>query len=259
MKIKAFFKSLRSVDHVLISFFALSAGLTAWLYRASVVRLAHSIRDLALSIAYYFCCLFGFEDAIAPTVTQLPKIDVLRYLPYDFDEMLRRLREMWPAVFNWECFVGYLEKVAELVNDFSVILMLLIPVVILLWVIGKWLLLLPNTGKHGEQTKAMRFFEGKPLAALIATREWLTCLFHTFMGYKRYLWPIALLWLLNFNVLTIIVGVLAYYFYFAIAFDFLNLLTVQICKILLDVVIMLASAPILFWIGFVMYYRNGYL
>ena len=247
-KIKCYIKSLKSHDYVLIAFFLSSCGLTAWRYRASVVRLVHSVRDLALSIAFYFCSLFGFEDAIEPTVTKLPNIDVLDYLPYDFDEILRRLKDMWVVVFDGQCFMQYLIKVANLINDLSVILMLLIPVLLIFGIVGKSAILTPNTDKHGEQTAAMRKFEGKPLEALQRAKQWCLDLFAVF-ALKRYSYPIVLLWLMNFNILTIAVGALAYYFYFAIAFDFMNLISIQICKILLDVMIMLASAPVMFWIA----------
>ncbi len=248
-KIKAYIKSLRSYDYVLTTFFLLSVGLTAWLYRASVVRTLNSLWDFGMSVAYYFCCLFGFEDAIVPTVTQLPKINVLEYLPYNFDEILRRLKAMWLVVFNGECFTAYMRKLANFINDFSVILMLVVPVILILWLVAKQRILAPNVDKHGKQTKPMRKFEGKPLGAILAARGWLGELFRTFLDQKRYLYPITLVWLLNFNILTIVIGVLAYYFYFAIAFDFLNLISIQVCKLLLDVFILLASAPIPFWIA----------
>ena len=249
-KLKQFFKNLRSYDYVLAVFFLLSAGLTAIFYRASVVRLLQSLWDFCLSVAFYFCSMFDREDLITPTVTQLPDIDVLDYLPYDFDEILRKLRDMWSVIFNKECFMTYLRKLAVWIDDFAVFFMLGIMIVPLVWILIKSAILAPNTDKHGEKTKAFARFEGKPLGAILAAREWLLELLQTFLGRKIYLYPISLVWLLNFNVLSMAAGFLAYYFYFAMAFDFGNLITVQICRFLLDVVIMLAGAPLFFWIAF---------
>ena len=81
-KIKNFFKSLRSYDYVLIAFFLASCGLTSWIYRGSVVRAVYSVRDFGTSVAYYFCSLLKYEDAVTPTVTTFPDINVLRYLPH---------------------------------------------------------------------------------------------------------------------------------------------------------------------------------
>ena len=247
-KIKVFFKSLRSYDYVLVSFFALSVGLTVLFYRASVIRLIQSLWDLCLSVAFYFCSMFDHEDLITPTVSQLPDIDVLDYLPYDFDEILRKLRDMWSVIFDRDCFMLYLRKVAIWVDDFAVLLMLGIMIVPLLWFVIKSSMLSPNVDKHGEKTKAQARFEGKPLDWILAAREWIRNLYQTYRSRKIYFYPITLVWLLNFNILSIAVSFLAYYFYFAMAFDFKNLFSVQLCRILLDLVIMFAGAPFGFWI-----------
>ena len=67
-KIKQFFKNLKSYDYVLISFLLFSAGLTAFFYRASVVRFFQALWDLCLSVAFYFVSMFGKKDWITPTV-----------------------------------------------------------------------------------------------------------------------------------------------------------------------------------------------
>lgn len=247
-RIKKYFRSLRSFDYVLFAFFLISCGLTAWLYRGSVVRAVYSVRDLGLSVAYYFCCLFKYDDAITPTVTTFPDINVLRYLPYDFDEILRRLKDMWKVIFDKECFLSFLKKVSTFINDASVIIMLLLPVVLIFWFVGKSIMLTPNKDKHGDQTKPMRWFEGKPLEIILFVRAWLVELYHTFRKKKQYFYSITLIWLLNFNILTIVLGIFAYYFYFAVSFDFVNLVSIQICKLILDLMIMFLSAPWFFWV-----------
>jgi len=248
MKIKSFFKRLKSQDYVLFALLIGSVTLTVFYYHAPIIRFIQSVKDLGLSIAYYFCCLFDYEDLITPSVTVLPDINVLDYLPWDFDEVLRRLEDMWSYVFHEECFLSYLKKVAVWIDDSAVLFMLGIMIVPLLWMLIKNAILSPNVDKHGEKTKAFARFEGKPLGALLAIRQWFSDLWFTFSSKKFHLYPLTLVWALNLNILSILGGALAYYFYFAMAFDFGNLIKVQSAKLILDAVIMFAGAPWVFWL-----------
>lgn len=241
-------RRLCSYDYTLIGLIAGSLALTYFLYRASVFRLISSVRDFGLSVAYYFLAIFHAEDLITPTVTVLPSIDVLQYLPYDYEEILRRLKDMWSVFFDKLCFQMYRHKLAVFMDDFLVVFMFGILIVPIAFIAIRTVLLTPNEDKHGEKTKALQRFEGRPLAVIRATCGWLRGLWETFKSRKVYFYPLTFIWLLNLNVLTIAAGVLAYYFYFAMAFDLKNLITVQICKLLLDVVIMLSGAPLVFWI-----------
>ena len=249
-KIKQYFKNLKSYDYVLFLFAFCSVGLTYFCYRASVIRFFQALWDLCLSVAFYFTSMFSKKDWITPTVTQLPDINVLEYLPYDFDEILRRLRDMWSVIFDKECFMAYMKGLAAWMRSFSVILMLGIMIVPLSWFVIKNWILSPNEGMHGKKTKSLERFEDKPLKALQAAGAWCSELRKIFTARKLLFRTMVFVWLLNFNVLTILAGALAYYFYFAMAFDFGNLFTVQMGKLLLDLVILFAGAPWFFWVFF---------
>ena len=53
-----------------------SAVLTAFRYRISVVRLIMAVKDLGISVAYYFCAFFDVQ--IKVTVTDLPDASILQ-------------------------------------------------------------------------------------------------------------------------------------------------------------------------------------
>lgn len=231
-------------DVVLISVILASVALTALLYRTSVIRAAQAVRDLGISIAFYFCGFFDHE--IPVTVTQYPDIDILKYLPYDFDELLRRLKEMWKVIFRKDCFLGYLSDIAVFLNDFSMYLMLLVPVFVLLGYLIKRKCLEENGKAHGKKSKALAGFETRILPKLLRVGHWGVGLLNTFRQTRYYFYPLVLLWLVNMNVVTILLEALAFYFYFAMAFDFLSFIPILL-KALLDVAIMLLSAPVVFW------------
>ena len=221
-----------------------SAVLTAFRYRISVVRLIMAVKDFVISVAYYFCAFF--DVPIKVTVTDLPDASILQLLPYDVDEIIRKLGAMWSYVFNGDCFISYLKSLSWLFNTISILLLPLLTFGILVPIVLKNVLLTPNLDKHGEKSRTVRFLEQKVISRVPSVKTWLKTLFSALWDRKACRWSFLILWLINFNVLTIVFEILAYYFYFAVSIDLLNL-PIQLVKLLLDLIIMFSSAPMLFW------------
>ena len=367
MKFKIKVKNFLSYELFLTLFLVGSCCLTFTYYKASLIRFIDSIRDLALSVAYYFCRFFGKD--IKVSVTELPSLDILKYLPYDFDELMRRLGDMWKYVFNIYSFRLYMYNIFVAINDFLLYFMLFVPIVVCFVLLGKSVLLSPcyvkykkqkkalkylliakkpkkkkidkylsylksffenesrynweafkalidkdtthpqkrsaatfllydkpgdcdikekikqdifteKKGKlfkvpilrsfaakrqlnkkikayiyiirlqniHGKKTDGLKEFENKAIPSFKAFWERCSDFGRTFKNRKILAYPIVIVWLINLNILSIVIEVLAYYFYFAMSQDIFNLISIQICKLILDIVIMLSSAPFLFWL-----------
>ncbi|MBQ7292911.1 MAG: hypothetical protein IJW79_04140 [Clostridia bacterium] len=366
-RIKNKFKKLFSYELLLTVFFALSCSLTFTYYKASLMRFIDGIKDFLTSVAYYFCRFVDIE--IDVTVTKLPSLDVLDYLPYDFDELFRRLCDMWKYVFDGYCFRLYVFNIANTLNNVLLVFMLFAPFAVCMFVIGKNALLSPNFGKYKKQKKAIKYllsnkkikskkqqkyidyihgffknekrdnweafkilidknttypekrtaisillyespgdyelkkkvkkdifaerkgklFKVPILRRFVAKRQlnkkikayiYIICLqnihgkktenlqrfenkviplfdkiqarcknlFASFKNRKILFYPIVIVWLLNLNILSVVIEALAYYFYFAMSQDIFNLISVQLCKLILDLVIMFTFAPFLFWL-----------
>lgn len=230
---------------IIICALVFSAAMTCLRYQASVFRLIYAIKDFGVSVAYYFAALFEYD--IPVTVTELPGEEVLKLLPFDVDEILRKLDEMWDYVFNGECFMAYLVYVLDILNMIAIFLLPGILLCVLLTLLIRKVLLTENTDQHGEISPSIEKIEQKTLPRLYKIKDWFVELYGVFVASKAYTWIFILLWGINFNLLTILCEALAYYFYFAFSLDFGNLFSIQIVKLLLDVVIMLSGAPALFW------------
>ena len=198
-----------------------------------------------ISFAYYFCNLVDKE--IEVTVTILPEGDILQYLPFDVDEILRKLSDMWDYVLNGQCFLAYLSQVLSYLELIAVYLLPVLLLLLLVPTIVKSVLLSPNTA-HGEKTRSVRLFESKVLPKICYVKEHFGTFFELLMTTKVYKCIFVFIWLINFNVITILFEALAYYLYFAFSFDMLNLISIQIVKLLLDLLIMFSGAPVLFWL-----------
>ena len=205
-----------------------------------------SIKDLGVSIAYYFCQIFDKE--IRVTVNDLPDEKILQYLPFDVDEIIRKFKDMWVVAFDEDCFLAYLSGVLEVLNDLSMWFLLLLPLFLLLPILFRRIMLQPNDSPHGEKSGSVIYCEEKLIPLWKKIKDQFCGIFATLWGRKLYRWIFVICWLVNFNIVTVLGEFLAYYFYFAFSFDLANLVEIQLVKLLLDVLIMLSAAPALFWI-----------
>ncbi len=223
-----------------------SFALTLLKHRAALVRAMVSIKDLGISIAYYFCQIFNVDMPV--TVTELPDAAILVYLPFDVDEILRKLRDMWGVIFDGECFNAYFTNIVVALNDFSMIFLLTFPLFFMLPLLFNKLFLKENDAEHGDKSRSVVFVEKKLIPLWFKIKDFFKSILSVLFGKKVYKWIFVILWLINFNLLTLICEFLAYYFYFPFSIDVGNLLTIQVVKLMLDIIIMLSSAPVLFWI-----------
>ena len=122
-------------------------------------RFVTAVIDLGMSLAYYFTEIFLEGDLITPTVTALPDITFEELIPWDWEELARKLREMWPALFTKEAFLYYLYDVGMFMKNLSILLMFLIPVVLGGWMLVRSFLDEPAKYENGEDTKPLRLFK----------------------------------------------------------------------------------------------------
>jgi len=237
----------RYKDIVVVAVLLGSLAMTCFRYRTALIRFFTSVKDFFVSIAYYFCQIFNV--VIPVSVTKLPDQDILKYLPFNYDEMIRKFGDMWSVVFDKDCFLKYLFKVFNSLNDISMFILLFLPIFVFIPIIAKNLLLRQNDAEHGEKSRSVVFCEDKLIPLWNKVKIVLSDIFSTLWDKKIYRWIFVICWLVNFNVITLFGEFLAYYFYFAFSFDFGNLITVQIVKLLLDLIILFSSAPLIFWLG----------
>ena len=228
----------------------------AFRYNAAVFRFTVSLKDLWFSIVFYFCQFFDKEVEV--TVTAIPDLRVLQYLPWDIDEFFRKLHDMWELVFDVDVLISFIGNLILKLDDISMFIMLFLPLVVLLPMLFTKIALNPNNN-HGEKSKLVIFFEEKVISTLSSIKKCILEIFGYFWSRKYFKISFVVIWLLNFNVLSVCLEFLAWYFYFCFSFDILNI-PIQIFKLLLDLVIFFSSADILFWLivsyAVVCYIRN---
>lgn len=246
MKIKEKIKNVNYRAYILLVGILGTGVLTVFRYRLSIKRLVDGLRDLIHSVGFWCTELFTKEGGyVTPTVNQFPDLKLEDILPWDWIEISRKLREMWAALFTKECIAGYLNSIADGLHGFSLVLMLLIPLCAGLFFLLRKLTLRSVSERDGD-TKPLVWFKKHIYRPFLAVRAWL-CGFLDYCKGKFLVKLFVFLWLVNLNVVTIGVEFAAFYFYFAASFKPWEIF-LQLVKLLVDVVIMLSGAPVIFWL-----------
>ena len=224
---------------VIISLAFLAFGAVFW---QSYLRFGEACRDFGLSVAYYFCELFGVEYTFNPTVTEYSAVmqwDIL--LPSDFAGFTDAAGKYFSLLVSGENFAGYWTKVGSALEGVAKVLIIALPCVILLVIIVRAIYRRPNT-KHNHDTLPLRFFKWLARRTYQPVKRGIK----NYLAFlKRHLWIIvcwALLWAFHLNLASIVIGFFAYYFYFVLSFDVANLY-VQGCKLLIDLQVIFRHFP----------------
>ena len=216
--------------------------LGGFVFRSSYVRFWETLQDLGRSVGFYFGTLFGIEHSITPTVTKFSSVmrwDIL--LPSDFKTFTERRQMYLSLLIDKENFAGYWQVVGRVAKVIAKVIAVGLPCVVVFWLILKRLYAGCNT-RHNRDTVPLRIFKRvsgvtyQPLKKTILS-------FIDFLrehGGIRIFWIV--LWVFHLNFASIVVAVFAFYFYFALTFDVVNIY-VQVCKLFIDLQVLFRHFP----------------
>lgn len=221
----------------------------------AVGRLIESGRDLGLSAAYYVCELFGLEHSVTPTVNDFPKIPFFDFMggveapaipiPDDWQGFTERWSAYWRVWATGDNFFAYLAFLGDLLYWFSMFVLCVLPLVVVAYAILRRFAKTENN-RYGQDTKPLRAFK-RMTAFYPPAKRWVL----SFIGFLRergVYWKIWLcLWLFYFNVFTIVLEFIAFYLYFVVSFDFVNIYR-QVYKLILDLWPAITFIPVWGWV-----------
>lgn len=239
------------IYHIIaISIVVISMGALFLCYPYCLRRLIEGIRDLGISFAHYFHKvfknLFKEEFSLPLHFLSLPDKYYNDYLPFDVDELLRKAEAFFPALFEKDAFLLYLNFLAVNIVNTSNFMVLGVGVIACLIPLFKTIFYAKNND-YNKDTKPLVFYKkhiekyGK-----IAIEE-VKRFFVFFLSKKYYLIPSFVVWGINLNVFSIVIGALTFYIYFCTTLAFLNL-PVQAVRLIVDLLIMFNCANVIFWL-----------
>ena len=216
--------------------------LGTFVFGSSYLRLWEALRDFGLSVAYYFSLIFKGESDITPTVNAFSNIfKASGYLPTTAEEYKQQVAKFFTTFISKDNLFSWLAGLDNIAVKVSESFVLLFPCIIALWVITKRIYSATNT-KHGENTiplKVFLFIDNQVILPVYRLIQGLI----DFIKSKKYIWITWLImWLLNLNLVSIVVAFLSFYFYFAISFDIPGVF-IQIAKLIIDLQVVFKTIP----------------
>ena len=216
---------------VLLSCVLLILG--AFVFRSSYIRLGYACKDFGLSVAFYFCEMFGVSHNITPTVNVIPEVQMPQItLPTDFEDLKSDSVQYFELLFSGNNFNGWLSHISGVMGDFAKILVIILPCIIAFIFIIKALYKRENNN-YGKDTVPLRAFKTVTRIIYLPIKRFVKG-YAVFIRDNRW---ILICWVimsaLNLNLATIVIEFFAYYFFFAVAFEFATIYT-QFVKLFAD-------------------------
>lgn len=225
------------------------AACAVFVFPSAFGRLIEGGRDLCLSVGFYFCELFRIPHAIEPTVNLLPDgyegLFPLVPIADDWQQFQADFADYWRLWASGDNFRSYLSFLADVLYKISVAILLVLPLV-LLAVLFLQRYLKRQNNDYDKDSRPLRVFKAISDHTYRPVKDWLVT-FAQFVRERRYYWATWLcLWAYNFNLFTIVLEFLAFYFYFVVSYDFVNIYR-QVYKLVLDLYVPVTFIPLWAW------------
>lgn len=246
---------LKRLDHrhyICIAITLLSVG-AGFLFPNAIPRLLEAVRDLALSVAYYFCELILEDNFIPATVTQMPSFqfapsrwEPLKIFPWTWEEFKALWPVYWDMFFEWESLAGYFLTVMNYLYLLSQFVLMVMPLGLAGWLLIREYVNTQNND-YNVDSRPWGWFKRFAFRRIYPVNRW-ACGFAAFVRDHGVYWKIWLgLWVLHFNVLPILGGAIAFWLYFVVTFDWASVYG-QIQKLLIDLAPMVRFIPVPVWV-----------
>ncbi|MEG2540369.1 MAG: hypothetical protein RSB59_01150 [Clostridia bacterium] len=237
--------SKKRIAYIVISvFFTLAfALLAAFVFRASYLRFWESVTEFFVSIKYYFCQMFNIENDIVPTITEFSKVfeKVVPDIPLDVGSLQVSSTSYFDLLFSAENFNAWGKSLLVGFGSFGKIMTILLPIILIVIVAIKNIYGSVNT-KHNKDTLPLKSFKAVSKATYMPAKRFVVG-YIEFVKNNKAIWlSWLILWIFSFNLASIIVSFFAYYFYFAVSYNFGTIYT-QIVKLAIDLKVVLGSFP----------------
>lgn len=219
---------------------------SVFLFRLSFVRLVTSCKDFGLSVAYYFCEMFGMPGVIAPTVNIVPDTGFVSFLPFTFSEFKVKFALFGTLLIDKQNLIYYFFGFGNLLMPLATILLIAVPLVLIVVMLFRKSLVRENND-YNEDSKPLRAYKRLTTFLCKYPIRFITSLLAFVQGHKQYIKIWLCLWLFNFNIFTIGLELFAFYFYFMASFDVFNIYT-QVYKLFMDLNVPLRFIPLWAWV-----------
>lgn len=216
-----------------------------FLYASSFGRLIEGGRDLGLSLGFYFCEILGIPHRFSPTVNNLSAMPYTTFLPTTWTEFKANWARYWRIWATADNFTGYMSFLLGLFYNLCMVILFVLPFILLAYLFFVLFFKKVNND-YNKDSRSLTVFKWLSTHTYRPVKQWLAGFWAFIKDHKQYIVLWVCLWLFYFNVFTILLEFLAYYFYFVVTFDLFHLYT-QVYKLFLDLSVPFTSIPLWVW------------
>lgn len=239
-------RALRTVNIILtVLIFGGFIALAIFVYKDSYLRVWESIQDLWNSLKFFVKEVFMLDFEAHPSVIDYSKVlQWQNILPEDFGKFKLKTQAYFSLFATKDNFNLYMSNVGTTLANFSKSLVIIIPVVLILWLIIKAIYSRCNV-KHNRDTVPLKVYKKFMGISYHPVRNFISQYIRFYRSNQNLVTATVIIWLLNFNLITVIIEFLAYYFYFVVTYE-LSTLYVQFGKLFIDLQAIFIHVPL--WI-----------
>ena len=219
-----------------------------WVFPNAFVRIKESFGDFWSSICYYANQLFGLGKETTPSVNDYSVVPFtpIFNLPPTWEEFRLLWNEYWQTFATLDNLKDYFSYLSVLLLDLSKwFLLVVVPVLVVGYMLLKRYLSKHNND-YNKDSRPLQIIKKFASKFYIPLKQW----FFSFLNYVKKsnflkLWVV--IWLYNFNIITILIEFFAFYFYFVVSFDLTNVYR-QFYKLFCDLTTPIAFIPTGVWL-----------
>lgn len=231
-------------------------AVSIFVFPTAFTRIIESGRDFGLSLAFCFCELFYIPYDFSPTVNNLSSFLMPTVgISSDWSGFQADWAAYWSLWVSKDNFFGYLAFLINILFYISYAIVFALPFVILLVALFRRSFNKQNND-YNKDSKPLKIFKFVTSVTYVPVKNWVIS-FLSFVRENGVYWKIWLcLWLYNFNAFTIVLELLAFFLYFVISFDLVNIYR-QVYKLFVDLSVVFTFFPLWVWaiVGFILFDR----
>lgn len=249
---KKIIRRIKKIDHRHYVASAITLGfiaLAVLVFPSGVIRIKESCIDLFWSLIYYFKELLELDVAVYPTVNEFSVVPFTPIfgLPETWEEFVMLWDKYWEIFVTKENIAAYLDYVSViLANGCKIILLVGVPLFLVLYLSFQRYLKQHNND-YDKDSGALTFVKWLSAHSYVPIKAWVLSFVEFLKQHEKYTYLWLFIWAYNFNVIVIFIEFIAFYLYFVVSFDFINVYR-QAYKLFCDLSVPIAFIPTWAWV-----------
>jgi len=233
-------------NFILTTLSILFVFLAVFPFRSSYIRFYESLIDLSNSFQIYLSEIFEFKIQATPTVGDFSSVIDAKILPENISAFKAKFLAWFYLLINGGNLTLFGNALGVFFTNLAMIISIAIPVVIVLYFALKKIYGISNN-KHNKDTLPLKVFNRISKIIYEPIKYFILDFIDYVRGIKwiKICWIV--IWVFNFNFATIIVEFIAFYLYFSVTFNFLDIYK-QVCKLFIDLQVVVKAIPLWGWI-----------